>query len=526
VKTIKRECILRKSYSGHHAYVNLRLNCKAIFSELNSLSLMKMTIINPSFERDYDFYDLGTAAVATSINASDRHKASVLDFFFVWNEWEEHLREHLKRFKPEIIGLSTYSPRMHQALTVAKLCKEILPDVKVVMGGHHASLDTTETLKQDCVDFVVIGEADNTIVQLLDAIEEGSGSAGYYNVPFLAFKDEGKLVENPLGKLPTPKELDKIPFNDWTLWEHHEKAIYHTGYLPIIGVRGCPYKCSFCSSPIMAERLAGAGPFVRQKSAQRTAHEAAWQWERHKHQGLRYLMFYDQNFLISSKWLEEFCEEYRKLGMHEKLPFSCYSRLDHITKEKLEMARSAGCIQLRVGIESGNEEVRNKLLNKELTQDELIAKVKLLNDSKIGSLGYFIIGSKDESISQANESFTFAKKVKLKRAAFFFLTPLYNIPIQKDVKPNFLEMDRSLGFGFFDGITSEISGVSKLMLILLFYRANGWFLLKNIFVQIRNQGLRFIWGFPRYYKKAKKDGFDFQQSVVQYTYYHGDSFLY
>lgn len=486
---------------------------------------MKVTIINPSFERDYDFYDLGTAAIASSINASERHQASVLDFFFVWHKWEEHLIEHLTRFQPDVVGLSTYSPRMPQAIKVAKMCKHILPGVKVVMGGHHASLDTTDTLNLDCVDFVVVGEADNTIIQLLNTIEDNPDD-GYYEIPFLAFKDKGKLVENPLGKLPTPKELNEIPFNDWTLWEHHEKAIYHTGYLPIIGVRGCPYKCSFCSSPIMAERLAGSGPFVRQKSAERTAQEAAWQWERHKHQGLRYLMFYDQNFLISTKWLEEFCEEYRKLGMHEKLPFSCYSRLDHITKEKLDLAKSAGCIQLRVGIESGNQEVRNKLLNKELTQEQLIEKMKLLNDSKIGSLGYFIIGNRDETVAQAYESFKVANQLKLKRAAFFFLTPLYNLPIQKDVKPNFLEMDRSLGFGFYDGITSEISGISKLKLLILFYQANGWFLLKNLFRQIRHQGSSFILNYPKYYRRAKADGFDFQQSVVQYVYYHGDSFRY
>lgn len=485
---------------------------------------MRATIINATYERSDEYYDLGAASIASVIGASGRHQASAIDFAFVWHQWDDYLKQNLLKLKPEIIGMPTYSPRMPQVLHVARRCKEILPDVKIVLGGHHASLGTLETLKKECVDFVVVGEAENTIIHLLNAMEDNPG-AGYKDIPFLAYKDGDQFIENPLGKLPTPKELNQLPFNDWTLWEHHKKAIYHCGFLPIIGVRGCPYKCSFCSSPILAERLSGAGPFVRQKSAERTAQEAAYQWERHKNDGLKYLMFYDQNFLISNKWLEDFCSAYRELGMHEKLPFSCYSRLDHLTEEKLEMARAAGCIQLRVGIESGNAEVRDKLLNKELSNEMLMEKMELLNKSKINSLGYFIIGNPNETYAQANESFKVARQLKLKRAAFFFLTPLHNLPIQKGVKIDFLDMDRSLGFSLATGLSVKISTVSKIRLLLLFYMANGWFLLKNIFSQIRGQGLFYLFGFPRYYLKAREDGFDLQKSLLQYFYYHGNSFL-
>lgn len=485
---------------------------------------MRATIINASYERSDEYYDLGTASIASVINACERHEASVIDFAFEWDRWEEHLEECLLKFKPDVVGLSTYSPRMPQALNVARKCKQILPDLKIIFGGHHASLDTAETLKRDCVDFVVVGEAENTIIHLLNAMEDDP--AAYHDIPFLAFKDGDKPIENPLGKLPTPQELNELPFTDWTLWEHHKKAIYHCGFLPIIGVRGCPYKCSFCSSPIMAERLAESGPFVRQKSAVRTAQEIAWQWERHKDDGLKYIMFYDQNFLISKKWLSEFCEEYKRLGMHEKLPFSCYSRLDHLTKEKLEMAHDAGCVQLRVGIESGDPEVRDKLLNKELTQEALVQQMKLLTDSGINSLGYFIIGNPNETYGQANKSFQVAKEVKLNRAAFFFLTPLHNLPIQKDVSVDYLDMDRSLGFSIAVGIDHQISRWKKILLLLLFYRSNGWFLIKTIFAQIKGQGMRFLWGFPKYYRQARTDGFDLQKSLLQYVYYHGDSFRY
>ena len=486
---------------------------------------MRTTIINSTYERSDEYFDLGAALIASVIGASDRHEVSAIDFSFVWDKWEDYLKEKLLEFKPEVIGIPTYSPRMPQVLTIARKCKQILPNVKIVLGGHHASLDTLKTLKQACVDFVVVGEAENTIIVLLNAMEDNPVK-GYYDIPFLAFKDGEELVENALGKLPTPAELNELPYTDWTLWEHHEKSIYHCGFLPIIGVRGCPYKCTFCSSPILAKRLKGTGPFVRESSAVRTAQEVAWQWERHHHQGLRYMMFYDQNFLMNKDWLEEFSNEYQRLGLHEKVPFSCYSRLDHLTEEKLALAKAAGCIQIRVGIESGDPEVRNKLLNKRLSHEMLAEKMAMLTNSGINSLGYFIIGNPNETFSQAYKSFSVAREVKLRRAAFFFLTPLHNLPIQKDGDMEYMNMEKSLGFSLATGLTHQLSGFNKGLLLMLFYVANGWFLLKTIFAQLRGQGFSFITGFPSYFKRARKDGFDLQKTLLQYIYYHGDSFLY
>ena len=487
---------------------------------------MRVAIINSSYELSDEYYDLGAAAVANVIHASENHDVCAIDFMFEWENWQNYLKQKLLEFKPELIGLSTYSPRIAQALKVARMCKAILPEVRIVMGGHHASLGTAETLAQDCVDYVVVGEAENTILQLLDVLESKQLEK-LYDIPFLGFKSEkGEIVENKLGKLPTAEELTNLPFIDWSIWEHHKKAIYHCGFLPIIGVRGCPYKCTFCSSPILANRLKGTGPFVRESSAVKTAQEALYLWEKHKDDGLRYLMFYDQNFLMNKQWLEDFSKEYIRLGLNDKLPFSCYSRLDHLTPEKLKLARDAGCIQLRVGIESGNEAVRNNLLNKRLTQSMLLEKMKMLNDSGINALGYFIIGNPNETFSQAFESFRMAKRVGLKRAAFFFLTPLHNLPLQKDKDVDYIDMDMSMGFSIATGLDNRLSTYSKTLLVLLFYFSNGWFLLKTFFGQIKSQGFSFIWGFPGYLRQARKDGFDMQKSALQYIYYHGDSFLY
>lgn len=483
---------------------------------------MRALLVNPTIDRDLEMYHLGTAGVASYVNAVGRHRAEVVDFTFHWDRWEAYLHERLDRFRPHVIGISTVTPRMPSILRIARACKRWDPTVRVVLGGHHASLDTKGSVAQDCVDYAVVGEGEYVFEALLDALEEGRP---VHDIPSLGWKDGGRFVENPLGPLPAGARLDALPFMDWTLWEQRERMLYHAAYLPIIGVRGCPYQCSFCSSPVLAKRLEDAGPFVRKRDAARVAEEAAYQFDRHAREGLRYLNFYDQNFLMHKSWLQEFVAAYRARGLHEKLPFSAYSRVDHITEEKLELARAAGCVQLRLGVEAGDPYVRNSLLNKELAQEELVAKLEMVRRSGIKTLGYFLVGTPGETPAQANASWRMARESGLDRAAFFYFTPLWNLQIMREagIEVNYLERDRSATFYQGGDLTEQASGIGRARLKFLFLRANGYFLARQVKRQATRQGLDFARAFPAYWRQARADGLDPKLAVSNYVYYRGDA---
>lgn len=485
---------------------------------------MRVLCVNPTIDRDLELYHLGTAAVASFVNAVGRHRAEVVDFTFYWDRWEDYLRERLDRLRPQVVAISTVTPRMPSILRIARAVKAWNRETVVVLGGHHASLDTRGTVAQAAVDFAVVGEGEHVFHALLDALEDGD-RARLSTIPSLAWMDGDTYVENPLGPLPQGAALDAIPFNDWTLWEQHPRMIFHAGYLPMIGVRGCPYKCSFCSSPVLAERLADAGPFVRKRTAELVAREALHHWERHHHQGLRYLSFYDQNFLMHRSWLEAFSREYRALGLHTRLPFSAYSRVDHITEEKLELARAAGCTQLRLGIEAGDPYVRNTLLNKELDQDELYEKLELVRRSGIKTLGYFLVGTPGESRAAAEKTWEVARRAGLDRAAFFFFTPLYDLAVMREagMEVNYLERERSATFYQGGELTEQASGLGRLELKALFFRANGYFLARQVKRQVQAQGLDWVRGLPAYWREARRDGLDAKLALSQYVYYHGDA---
>lgn len=486
---------------------------------------MRVLCVNPTIDRDLELYHLGTAAIASFVNHVGRHRAEVVDFTFYWDRWEDYLKERLRRFRPEVLAISTVTPRMPSILRIARVAKAELPELVVVLGGHHASLDTRGTVAQEVVDFAVIGEGEHTFHALLDALDAGDRDF-LRSIPSLAWMEGDTYVENPIGPLPQGARLDEVPFNDWTLWEQHPRMIYHAGYLPMIGVRGCPYQCSFCSSPVMAERMADAGPFVRKRTAELVAEEAAWQWHRHHRQGLRYLSFYDQNFLMHRSWLEQFSRAYRERGLHTKLPFSAYSRVDHITEEKLELARAAGCVQLRLGIESGDPYVRNALLNKELDQDELHEKLALVRRSGIKTLGYFLIGTPGETREAAERTWEVARDAGLDRAAFFFFTPLYDLKVMKEagLAVNYLEREHSATFYQGGELTEAASGLGRWELKALFLRANGFFLARQVKRQLAAQGVGWVRGLPRYWREARKDGLDAKLALSQYVYYHGEAY--
>lgn len=483
---------------------------------------MRALLVNPTIDRDLELYHLGTAGVASYLNAVGRHRAEVVDFTFFWDRWEQYLTERLERFRPQVLAISTVTPRMPSILRIARAAKRWDPNLIVILGGHHASLDTEGTVRQDCVDYAVIGEGEHLFQALLDMLEDGGSP---HTIPSLGFLEDGQYVETKIGQLPKGPRLDELPPNDWRLWEQHQRMIFHAGYLPIIGVRGCPYKCSFCSSPVLAERLTDAGPFVRKRSALRVAEEVAWQYDRHHRDGLRYMSFYDQNFLMHRGWLEEFTREYRALGMNVKMPFSAYSRVDHITEEKLELARQAGCAQLRLGIEAGDPHVRNHLLNKELDQDTLREKLALIKKSGIKTLGYFLIGTPGETAEQADTTLRIAKETGLDRAAFFFFTPLWNLGIMEDagISVNYLQREQSATFYQGGELTEEASGLGKAKLKALFFRANGYFLARQVKRQVQANGLGWLKDFPEYWREAKRDNLDAKLAISQYVYYHGDA---
>ncbi|MBZ0252428.1 MAG: radical SAM protein, partial [Candidatus Methylomirabilis sp.] len=214
--------------------------------------------------------------------------------------------------------------------------------------------------------------------------------------------------------------LDPYPAADWSAWPGFDKFVYFVGMIPVQGARGCLYDCAFCSSSAMKNALRGG--YYRTRSPERIVEEVGRNALRFRDRGARYAWFWDLNFLYDRPWLEGFREAWPKARL--RLPISVFSRPDHVTEETADILRELGCFQVRMGIESGDERLRNDVYRKDLSDEQVHRAARLLHKRGIGVLGYFILGGPGETWRTLGKTLAMAAAIRTDRPAFFVFKPM------------------------------------------------------------------------------------------------------
>ena len=145
---------------------------------------------------------------------------------------------------------------------------------------------------------------------------------------------------------------------------------------PIITGRGCPYNCSFCFNKAYSELYAG-GVRTRQRSVSRVIEEIKSLRDAH---GLKFVLFMDDTFIVNAKWLREFSAQYRaEVG----IPWWCQVRADLVNEEKMGLLKDAGCVSVSFGIEAGDEYLRNVILNRKMSDEQILGAAQLIREHGI-----------------------------------------------------------------------------------------------------------------------------------------------
>ncbi len=272
---------------------------------------------------------------------------------------------------------------------------------KVVMGGVHVSFVPDEAISH--CDFVIRGEGDETIVQLVEAIEAGGP---YDHIPGLTWRRNGEVVHNPPSKKVT--DLNKLPIPDFSLIpgvNPKKMRIY-----PMMTSRGCPHACVFCSvAPMFGRRY--------RFRAKELLLEELSRIEKGQH-----VFFYDDNFTAHRPRTKELLEGMIRQGF--KGTWSAQVRIDiYKDKELLELMKKSNCFLVYVGIESINPETL-KTYKKGLTYQEILEGVKVLHKYGIRIHGMFVIGADTDTPETIQATLDFAREVRLDSAQFLVLTPI------------------------------------------------------------------------------------------------------
>ena len=257
--------------------------------------------------------------------------------------------EKVLRIKPDLIAFSAITNLYLPITRLARKIKKVL-DVPIVIGGIHPTSIPEEVIKDECYDALCIGEGEEPLAELLERIEQ---KRSFTDVKNLWVRDKsGKIHKNPKRKIIN--NLDDLPTADKSLFEKYGAL---TTQLNIMTTRGCPYECTFCVNSFRNSLYTGE-VYLRQRSAKNVIAGIAELQKTYKFKSVR---FHDDVFAFNVKWLREFKEEYVK---HVNLPFHCYVTPSTAKEEIIGLLAEAGCTKISIGVQSGCENIRTKLLNR------------------------------------------------------------------------------------------------------------------------------------------------------------------
>jgi radical SAM superfamily enzyme YgiQ (UPF0313 family) len=478
---------------------------------------MKVKFINATLGGDYSALDIAITCLATYLNQRTEHRATITDLTFRRRSWKEKLLADIDRDKPDLIGMSCNTMYMQYVGAVTEHIKKHR-DLPVILGGYHASLKPEETLTLPGIDALFIGDGELTLTEYLNRRQRGGGVAG---IPGVWTKREGDIL--PAGKGCFIKDINSLPIPDWDLWEDLDLYFYFLGMLYIIGTRGCPYKCTYCDAHGISEAV--NGQYYRIRDPVQYAQEVAFQWEKYKNRNMRLAQLFDQIPTVDVKWLRAFCEAYMQTPAWGKIKYSMFSRIDQLDEEKLKLLGKSGCALLRVGIEAGNDFIRNEVYGKHISKEKIKEIFRIAQANGVGFTAFNILGGPGESPETLRETIRLAMELDANRTAFFIYKPFTEEGCRQIYQyGGWIDEER---WKSADNITFGAVVASKRLSLrkVEFYQKVAYLLTfgRRLLRMIRRQKLRYFANLISYLSKGIRYGLDFGYTMIYYHIYSYDN---
>ncbi|OSM02157.1 putative Fe-S oxidoreductase [Magnetofaba australis IT-1] len=322
--------------------------------------------------------------------------------------WDE-VRQTLAEYRPDVLGVTVKTQNYHSALQVARLAKQQNPDCFVIFGGPHPTMAGEESLEDPVVDMTVLAEGENTLVEILQTLSN-SETPEFGAIAGIIYRGPDGLVRTPargnhdnLDDFPNPIEALPEVLKDFDVYPANALA-------RIFATRGCPYQCTFCGSVSMWTRK------VRFRSPQNVVGEIKALLAR----GATHVHFEDDTFGVKKSYIRELCA----LIAQEcpGLSWSCEITVQLADDENLRNMRAAGCHQVTLGIESGDDEML-KRIKKNITTEQAVAAVERCRKHDITPYVFLMFGFPEEDEKSIRGTLDIIPRLNSPSICFSVFTP-------------------------------------------------------------------------------------------------------
>jgi radical SAM superfamily enzyme YgiQ (UPF0313 family) len=362
--------------------------------------------------KETDTYPLGLLCLASFIKQNG-HKPIIIDLNLHFkankfsNSFINKAAKIILQWRPDVIGFSTMNTTFPATLLIARKCKNLAPNIPIILGGPEVSFNEEAILKYfKAVDIIIRGEGEHTLAELLDALKN---KKSFSNILGITFRENNIIKRN--NDRPFINNLDHLPYLDFSLLPHKKK--YKIGQIE--AGRGCPFQCTFCSTCRMWKRN------FRIKSPKRITLELQQASSIFNKDGKSCVAIIHDHLLCSRKVADKFIS----LITESRDAWRCNARLDALNDNLIEKMKAAGCHHIFIGIESGSLEVQRKI-KKNLPLAKLPHLLEKLNRSGIHASLSFILGFPNEKNYQINQTLLVGLNSRINNGMTAVFFPFFN----------------------------------------------------------------------------------------------------
>ena len=389
---------------------------------------MRVLLINPPSPAIYQvFMPLGLASIAGCLL---RHGHEVTVWDINAERWsKEAVLRRIRRLQDRglLVGITSLGGDYPYVNWLCGSFRTACPETQIVIGGHLASALPRFLVEHLPVDFVAVGEGEETMVELAGALDDGKTPA---SVRGLWFRDPtGRIVRTP--ERPRLKSLGNLPLPPWDLFpmeiylrDPHPGLGCRTdgegaGLVSIMASRGCPFDCIYCDHTVKGYR-------PRYRPVESVLHEMEVLLEKYGDR-IKVFYFWDDILIWDRRWVHEFCEGLTRKGL--QVQWTCNGHVNRVDRRLAEEIKSAGCVNIRFGIESGSQRILDAL-NKGVRVERALTALRTCLDAGLSLTLYIMVGMTGENDDSIRETVDFFRRLirpfylsQIKRLHFFMLTP-------------------------------------------------------------------------------------------------------